>query len=103
MGISKEEYDQREEFLNILWLESTQVKSLKLDNGMLMVPLKFSGKVKELGLLILRHAKTHGRLMEQQCDGPIHLDTPYWWGKPKQRGKRHDEWSEWRERREMLV
>jgi len=103
MGISKKQYEEREMFLNILWLESYEGNTPKADDGSLLVPLKFSGKVKELGLLILRHAKTHGRLMLMKCNGPEHLELPYYWRKGESQGERHHEWSKWVDRREMLV
>jgi len=77
MGYSKGQHEERESFLNVLCEES--------ESGWL--------DIRSAGLLILRHAKTHGRLAVDACNGIGPFAT----------GKEIDRWQERLDRKEELL
>ena len=84
MGYDKVE---RTEFLNVLMEESDASSTVTY------------GAWK----LILRHAVTHGKLAVAECNGPEHLENPYYWDNPKEYRRKSDEWSEQRDKKESQI
>lgn len=79
---------EREKFLNVLCEESS---------------CPDWPEIKRVGLLILRHAVTHGRLAVAECNGPEHLENPYYWKNKDLYNKKRDEWDAWRKKRETQI
>ena len=84
MGYDKVE---RTEFMNVLLDESSESFWIVIQTG----------------LLILRHAVTHGKLAVAECNGPEHLECSYYWDNPKEYNKKRDKWSEQRDKKESHI
>ena len=103
MGFSREQHVAREEFLNRLCVEIGLESFSERHSPGEETPCPTWSEIKRAGLLILRHAKSYQRIQTMACNGPQHLQTPYYWERPKLARIKEDEWDTWMEKREKQL